>query len=117
MANLLPESTLNRVMVKGDLIIDDDNRDTIMTRSKTKSRPDAYTQVPFPVRALKYLLSEIQSAEVRANENAKFGDLGLEEDDGDEDWENDDPLDAAGGGKDEMAFLAGELHCKKGKRR
>lgn len=108
MINLFPVERLQRVIVKGDQIIDDSNRNTIMTRSRTKSQPETYAQIPFSVRALKYLLSEVQNAEIRAEENGKFGgdEVGIEDDDGDDDWENDDPLDVNGGGKDEMAFLS-----------
>ncbi len=84
-----------------------------MTRSRTRNNPNQFEPIPFPMRALKYLLTEIQNAENQANEasgsvNGGAPD-GLEEDDRAEDWEDDDPLSTGGTGeKGEMAFLSGK---------
>jgi hypothetical protein len=67
---------LQEVIVRGDLVITEANRDStlrsklekpftdgaaIMTRSRTKSSPNQYTAAPFPLKALKIILKELQS--------------------------------------------------------
>ncbi|KAI5452485.1 hypothetical protein NCC49_000648 [Naganishia albida] len=98
--------SLQNIIVKGDLIIDESNRDTILTRSRTKTSPHQYEQIKFPVRALKYLLNQLRNAEVADAENRMLhGDVEVASDDGDEEWDDDDPL---GSGNDvrDMAFLS-----------
>lgn len=98
----MPSPALQNVLVRGDLIINENNRNKIMTRSRTKATPNEYTQVPFPLKALKLLLKDV-SAEGKGK--SKGDELGIEDDDGDEDWDDDDPL-ASAGPADEFAFLS-----------
>ena len=72
---MLPSEAVSNVLVKGDLIISEANRKTIMTRSKTKNSgspsvvaercsrtdPNQYTQIAFPVKALKLILHDVQN--------------------------------------------------------
>lgn len=102
----LPAPQLRNVTVQGDMVVDERNRNRIMTRSRTRSTPTTYTSVPFPVKALKLLLKDV-SAEGGGGGKKKGGaayDGEIEEDDGDEDWADDDPLGSAG--EDEFAFLS-----------
>lgn len=57
----VPSDAIRRVVVKGDLIITDANRNKIMTRSRTRAQPNTYTEIPFPVKALKLLLKDLQA--------------------------------------------------------
>lgn len=57
----VPSDAIRRVMVKGDLIITEANRNKIMTRSRTRAQPNTYTEIPFPVKALKLLLKDVQA--------------------------------------------------------
>ncbi|WOO82150.1 Importin-9 [Vanrija pseudolonga] len=98
----MPSPALRNVLVRGDLIINENNRNKIMTRSRTKATPNEYTQIPFPVKALKLLLKDV-SAEGKGK--SKGDELGIEDDDGDEEWDDDDPL-ASAGPTDEFAFLS-----------
>ncbi|KAJ9099923.1 hypothetical protein QFC21_003928 [Naganishia friedmannii] len=87
--------SLQNIIVKGDLIIDEKNKDS----------PHQYQQIPFPVRAIKYLLSQLRNSEVADAENRQHGNLEIASDDGDDEWDDDDPL---GSGNDvrDMAFLS-----------
>ncbi|KAJ9105109.1 hypothetical protein QFC20_004396 [Naganishia adeliensis] len=88
--------SLQNIIVKGDLIIDESNRDS----------PHQYEQIKFPVRALKYLLNQLRNSEVADAENRLLhGDVEVASDDGDDGWDDDDPL---GSGNDlrDMAFLS-----------
>jgi len=73
--------SLQQVTVRGDMIINDDNRNIIMTRSRTRTHPNEFKQISFQTRALKYMLNEIQNAE-KAGAAGGEGDLGIEADDG-----------------------------------
>jgi len=127
----LNDSRIGATNVKGDQIIRADDR--IMTRSRARESelmgspqvpspsanylpdPEQYTIVPAPLKMLKVLIEELLSASgIHAAANAasaavtsEFADL--EEDDGDEGWEDDhgDTLDLAlGSTKAElMGFL------------
>ncbi|KAK8849809.1 hypothetical protein IAR55_005145 [Kwoniella newhampshirensis] len=101
---------LRGVVVKGDLIISETNRDTIMTRSRTKLNPNQYSQIPFPLKALKLILKDVQ-AEPSSKGKGK-ADLTIEEDDGDEEWDDDDIL--GGGEIGEFDYLSGWLDDKGG---
>ncbi|WVQ75750.1 hypothetical protein IAR50_005381 [Cryptococcus sp. DSM 104548] len=103
------DQRLRDVVVKGDMIIDEANRDTIMTRSRTKAHPNQYTQTPFPLKALKLILKDVQSessGKGKGKGKSKTVDLEIPEDDGDEDWDDDDDLF---GGDDEFEFLSSWL--------
>jgi len=70
----MTEPSLRSIMVRGDLVITEDNRDSmpnlhltksetdivaIMTRSRAKKTPNQYTTIPFPLKALKIILKEL----------------------------------------------------------
>lgn len=69
---------LDNIIVKGDQIIDESNRNVIMTRSKTRDQPITFTSIPFPAKILKLIINEVQSIG-----NSKFtsGLKEVEEDD------------------------------------
>ncbi|OWZ73050.1 hypothetical protein AYX14_01478 [Cryptococcus neoformans] len=90
---VLSDQRLREVIVKGDLIISEANRNTIMTRSRTRQTPNQYTQIPFPLKALKLILKDVQSEPTSAKKTTSG--LDIEDDDGDEEWDDDDLL---GGG-------------------
>lgn len=89
-------------MVKGDLVINEDNRDSrsmiekltrradfsaIITRSRAKKTPNQYTSIPFPLKALKIILKELhlyKSTGAGKGKGMKVGDDGalFAEDDG-----------------------------------
>ncbi|WWC92624.1 uncharacterized protein L201_007583 [Kwoniella dendrophila CBS 6074] len=106
----MQDERLNGVIVKGDMIIDERNRNTIMTRSRTKTTPNQYTQIPFPLKAFKLILKDVQS-EPGSKGKGKKSDYDIEEDDGDEDWDDDDLL-AGGDGAGEFDFLSSWLDGK-----
>lgn len=83
--------SLQHVAVRGEMVITDENRNVIMTRSRTRSHPHEFAQISFPTRALKYMLNEIQNAENAGDTEGGDG-LGIAADDGDDSWSDDDPL-------------------------
>ncbi|GFZ49805.1 hypothetical protein JCM24511_07208 [Saitozyma sp. JCM 24511] len=118
----LPDTRLSHIIVKGDLIISDANRNSeysplpwfwqtaertvaIITRSRAKTTPNQYTQIPFQVKALKLLLKDLQALG-SGKGIANKPDLDIEEDDGDEEWDDDDPL---GDGVGEFDYLSSWL--------
>ncbi|KAH9923163.1 armadillo-type protein [Epithele typhae] len=58
-ANARP--SLQGIIVKGDIIVKPETKNVIMTRSRTKQIPTEFTSVPFPVKAIKLLLRELQT--------------------------------------------------------
>ncbi|EIW71451.1 hypothetical protein TREMEDRAFT_42834 [Tremella mesenterica DSM 1558] len=97
---MAPVPLLQQIQVKGDMIITQTNSKEYMTRSKTKANPIQHTMIPFPVKVLKLLLHEVEDVghEKRLSGLADV----VEEDDGDADWSDDDPL----GGSDQGTQLA-----------
>ncbi|OCH92992.1 ARM repeat-containing protein [Obba rivulosa] len=94
---------LQNLMVKGDMIVRPETKNVIMTRSKTKKMPTEWTSVPFPVKALKLMLHDLQSGGEAASMGlGSSGDA--DSDDGDEDWSDDG--DEAGSKKAEYAYLS-----------
>ncbi|KAF1943198.1 ARM repeat-containing protein [Clathrospora elynae] len=103
----LKDPRLAQVQVQGDLIPNTDGR--IMTRSRAKVNPDKFTIVPAPLKILKVLAVELQSASGAPLDTSAAADLA---DDGSEngDWE-DEPnpfIDLGSGFSREqlMAFAA-----------
>lgn len=93
----LNDPRLAETMVKGDLIIDNNNSGRIMTRSRAKQNPDQYTSMPATLKILKVLVEELLSASgtrdasnIAAAAAADFEDA--DSDDGDGGWE-DEPSD------------------------
>ncbi|WWC66093.1 uncharacterized protein I303_108715 [Kwoniella dejecticola CBS 10117] len=109
---MVDDARLKGVIVRGDLIVDERNRDTIMTRSRTRNNPNQFTQVPFPLKAFKLILKDVQSEPTQKGKG-KSADYNIDEDDGDEEWDDDDPL---GGGDEvgEFDYLSSWLDTKDG---
>jgi hypothetical protein len=79
----LADPRVSATTVKGDLIVDEQNRDRIMTRSRTRNAPDRYTQVPFPLKALKLLLKDVHGMQGgKKGGKSGAGLEGVAEDDG-----------------------------------
>jgi importin-9 len=105
----LNDARLSQMMVRGDLIVPED--DIIITRSRSKqskflaptlpctraddgSGPDQYTIVPASLKILKVLIQEIVSASGTRSAAGVAAGLAraaadLDEDDGDDTWEDD----------------------------
>ncbi|KAG6896763.1 hypothetical protein C0992_006277, partial [Termitomyces sp. T32_za158] len=64
---------LRQLIVKGDIIVNNTNRNVIMTRSRTKKTPIEFTSIPFPVKALKLVLRDVQSSGDSATISARGG--------------------------------------------
>ncbi|VDB86276.1 unnamed protein product [Peniophora sp. CBMAI 1063] len=122
--------SVGNVIVKGDIILKEEtkndpvppppaavtgavNDEVIMTRSRTKAAPVEFTRVPFPVKALKLLVHELQAGGEAAAAGLNAADL--PDDDEGSDWE-DDGASGAGGENplrpDELAFLSDILGPK-----
>ncbi|KAI0319475.1 armadillo-type protein [Amylostereum chailletii] len=95
-------ASLQNTMVKGDIIVKPETRNVIMTRSKTKAVPHEWTSVPFPVKALKLLLHDLQSNGEAATMAAPAD---VDSDDGDSEWADDEKTNQ-GFKEDEFAFLS-----------
>lgn len=107
--------SLQSVVVKGDLIIKPETRNVIMTRSRTKAVPTEFTRIPFPVKALKTLLRELQSGGEAASRRMNASEV--DSDDGEDDWQEDDDEGAPSGSSsraNEMAFLSDLLSAPGG---
>ncbi|ORX37597.1 armadillo-type protein [Kockovaella imperatae] len=121
---MMTDQRLRDVTVKGDLIITERNVNTIMTRSKTKIDANEYTSIPFPLKAFKLILKDVQVI----GPKGKGEDVAaIEEDDGvifwgdlstsynkltfeqDEDWDDDDLLGGNEPQKDEFEYLSSWL--------
>ncbi|KAF5384768.1 hypothetical protein D9615_001050 [Tricholomella constricta] len=101
--------TLQNLVVKGDIIVNKANNNVIMTRSRTRTTPTEFTSIPFPVKALKLLLHDVQSGGESATITAQGGDTyDIDSDDGDEDWTEEEKLNQ-GFKEDEFAFLSDML--------
>ncbi|KAH9958982.1 ARM repeat-containing protein [Russula dissimulans] len=96
--------SLQTIVVKGDIIITAATKDTIMTRSKTRIQPPQFTRVPFPVKALKLLLHELQSNGEAATLATPTAPVDAESDDGNSDWSDEDKVK-----DDRIGFLADAL--------
>jgi len=87
-----------------------------MTRSRTKKKPTQFTQIPFPTKALKIILHELQAAGQAQAAALKGIDPKTIEttatDDGEDEWEEEEDINA-GIKDDEFAFLT-EMLGKKG---
>ncbi|KAI4687617.1 uncharacterized protein J4E88_003208 [Alternaria novae-zelandiae] len=105
----LKDPRLAQVQVQGDLIPNTDGR--IMTRSRAKANPDKYTIVPAPLKILKVLVVELQSASGAPLDAQAAAELAEEESD-DGEWEDEaNPFMDLGSGfsKEQlMAFAAEE---------
>ncbi|KZT73366.1 ARM repeat-containing protein [Daedalea quercina L-15889] len=107
--------SVQTVIVKGDLIIKPETRNVIMTRSKTKAVPTEFTRIPFPAKALKILLRELQSGGEAASRRTNASEV--DSDDGDDDWQEDDDEvipEGSSSRSNEMAFLSDLLSAPGG---
>ncbi|PPQ99515.1 hypothetical protein CVT24_005305 [Panaeolus cyanescens] len=89
-----PRLSLRSLMVKGDMII----------KPETKDAPHEFTSIPFPVKALKLILKDIQSGGEAAVFSAQGDTFDVQSDDGDDDWAEEDNAKP-----DEFAFLSDML--------
>ncbi|CDO77258.1 hypothetical protein BN946_scf184753.g8 [Trametes cinnabarina] len=91
--------SLQNLMVKGDIIV----------KPETKNAPTEFTSIPFPVKALKLLVHELQSGGESAAMGFNSADLAdLDSDDGDEEWTEEERANQ-GFKADELAFLSDML--------
>ncbi|KAJ7823248.1 ARM repeat-containing protein [Mycena leptocephala] len=101
--------SLQNLMVKGDIIVKPEAQNVIMTRSRTKLSPHEFSSIPFPVKALKLLLHDVQSGGESATITAQGESYEVDSDDGDEDWAEEENVKP----NDEFEFLS-ELIGPKG---
>ncbi|PIL31196.1 hypothetical protein GSI_05894 [Ganoderma sinense ZZ0214-1] len=91
--------SLQTLVVKGDIIV----------KPETKNVPTEFTSVPFPVKALKLLLHDLQSGGEAASMGFSAKDVSeVASDDGDEEWAEEEALHQ-GFKADEFAFLSDML--------
>ncbi|KAM0754424.1 ARM repeat-containing protein [Meredithblackwellia eburnea MCA 4105] len=103
--------SLQQIQVKGDLLLTEVNSNKIMTRAQAKKNPDQFPPIPFPAKALKILLHDVQ----RAGDDATLSkaDGGIDEledaesDDGDDDWADEGAEFKTG--DDDLDFLSDML--------
>ncbi|KAG1813959.1 armadillo-type protein [Suillus subaureus] len=96
-------SSLQSLMVKGDIILKPETKNVIMTRSRTKTTPHEFTSVPFPVKALKLLVHDLRAGGDSATiPKAEFD---VDSDDGDEEWTEEEQQNQ-GFKQEEFAFLS-----------
>jgi hypothetical protein len=93
--------SVGAVVVKGDIVITPATKNTIMTRSKTKVVPPEFTRVPFPVKALKLLLHELQPSGEAPSLAVPSAPLDTQSDDGDSDWSDEERVK-----EERFSFLA-----------
>ncbi|KAI0756104.1 ARM repeat-containing protein [Daedaleopsis nitida] len=99
-------SSLQGLIVKGDIVVKPETKNVIMTRSRTKQIPTEFTSVPFPVKALKLLLHDLQTGGEAASMGFSANDVSeVASDDGDEEWTEEEKLHQ-GFKADEFAFLS-----------
>ncbi|KAI5119706.1 hypothetical protein M0805_001421 [Coniferiporia weirii] len=102
--------SLKSLMVKGDIVVTPETRDVIVTRSRAKKTPHKFTQIPFPVKALKLIVNELRSngeSATMGTISAPAGNADADSDDGDEEWQDEDGTNPLN--KDEIAFLSDML--------
>ncbi|KAG6911255.1 hypothetical protein DXG01_002093 [Tephrocybe rancida] len=95
--------SLQNLIVKGDIIVNKTNKDA----------PTEFTKIPFPVKALKLLLHDVQSGGESATMSAQGGaeTYDVDSDDGDEEWTEEEKMHQ-GFKEDEFAFLSDMLGPK-----
>jgi len=95
--------SLRNLVVKGDMILRAETKNVIMTRSRTRTTPHEFMRIPFPVKALKIIVNDLQSggeaATLAAGAHSTYD---VDSDDGDEDWAEEDKVPK----NDEFAFLS-----------
>jgi len=109
---LSQRDSLSRVMVKGDMILQPETRDVIVTRSRAKRTPHQFSSISFPTKVLKLVLNELQSDSDIGAMSAQDA-VDLDSDDGDEDWADEEQL--IQGFKPEEFALLSEMLGPKGK--
>ncbi|KAH6916745.1 armadillo-type protein [Coprinopsis sp. MPI-PUGE-AT-0042] len=93
--------SLRNLVVKGDMIL----------KPETKNAPHEFSMIPFPVKALKIIINDLQSDGEAATLTAAGGAYEVDSDDGDEEWTEEEKLHQ-GFKKDEFAFLSDMLGPK-----
>ncbi|KAF7307222.1 ARM repeat-containing protein [Mycena indigotica] len=96
--------SLQGLMVKGDIIVKPETENVIMTRSRTKTTPHEFSSIPFPVKALKLLLHDVQAGGESATITAQGDTFDVDSDDGDDDWADEDKV--GNHKEDEFAYLS-----------
>ncbi|PPQ86958.1 hypothetical protein CVT25_009780 [Psilocybe cyanescens] len=102
--------SLQNLTVKGNIIIKPETKNTIMTRSRTKTTPHEFTAISFPAKALKIILHDIQSGGESATLTAQGEAYDVDSDDGDEEWTEEETHQ--GFKQDEFAMLSDMLGPK-----
>ncbi|KAF8634940.1 hypothetical protein AX15_000671 [Amanita polypyramis BW_CC] len=87
--------SLQSLTVKGDIIV----------KPETQNAPHEFSSVPFPIKALKIIVRELQSGGDSAIITARGGNTLHVESDDDEDWSEEEKLNQ-GFKEDELAFLS-----------
>ncbi|KZT44292.1 ARM repeat-containing protein [Sistotremastrum suecicum HHB10207 ss-3] len=99
-------SSLKQVHVQGDMLIMPETKDVIVTRARAKKTPHKFASIPFPLKALKLILSELRSEGDGERVDGQGNPaVDLDSDDGDEDWA-DEETQYQGFKKDEFEFLS-----------
>ncbi|KAJ7597774.1 ARM repeat-containing protein [Mycena floridula] len=99
--------SLQSLVVKGDMLVNTETKNVIMTRSRTKTAPHEFTSVLFPVKAVKILLHDLRIG----GETSTMPPADTMSDDGDEDWSD---QDTAAPSKDKEFEYLSELIGPKG---
>jgi hypothetical protein len=99
--------SLLHLQVKGDQIVRPETKNVIMTRSRAKKVPTEYTSVPFPVKALKIILHELQQSASGPRPKSPEPETPVDatSDDEDADWADEEDL-FQGLKKEELGFLS-----------
>jgi len=109
---LSQRDSLCQVMVKGDMILQSETRDVIVTRSRAKRTPHQFSSISFPTKVLKLVLNELQPENGIGTFTTRDA-VDLDSDDGDDEWADEEQL--IQGFKPEEFALLSEMLGPKGK--
>ncbi|RXW18578.1 hypothetical protein EST38_g7277 [Candolleomyces aberdarensis] len=100
---LSERQSIRSLIVKGDMIL----------KAETKNAPHEFSSIPFPVKALKIIVHDLQSGGDAATISAQGGFKSVEtlSEDGEDDWDEEEGL-VQGFKPDEFAFLSEMLGPK-----
>jgi len=99
--------SLQTLSVKGDIIVKPETKDVIVTRSRAKSTPHEFTQIAFPLKALKLLITDLRSSGETGRGVPHGRVVEADSEDGDE-WDDEEKV-AQGLKEEEYAFLSDML--------
>jgi len=100
--------SLQNLSVKGDIIVKPETKDVIVTRSRAKNTPHEFTQILFPLKALKLLITDLRSSGDTGRSVPHGGVVEADSDDGDDEWDDEEKV-AQGLKEEEYAFLSDML--------